>query len=248
MRSSDRALAVLSAVGEAGPEGASLASVSAAVALPKPTALRFLRSLEPGGWVVRTGPGGYVLGPAVTALAGRRQVSDRVLVAADAPIRELRDRLGETVSLSRLTGSARVCVLEHPSHQSLRLVLGVGQTGPLHAGASGLVLLAALPAERRAEVLSGELRVWTATTLTSVTALELECGRVRGRGWAVSQGQKTAGGVAVAVPVRDPSAPYGTSVLGVFGPLARCRTGTDRRRWRDGLLDVANELEGAGRL
>jgi DNA-binding IclR family transcriptional regulator len=160
-------------------------------------------------------------------------------------MRALRDELGETISLSRVMGLQRTCLQEWPSQEDLRLVLGVGSVGPLHAGASGLVLLAHLRAEVREQVYTAGLARYTPDTLTDPEVLETACAAIRERGWAVTHGQKTAGGIAIAVPIADPSAGGVVSVLGIFGPQARFDPDTDERRWREALQQTASEIERA---
>ncbi|MGH3383610.1 MAG: IclR family transcriptional regulator [Nocardioidaceae bacterium] len=240
MRGSDRLLAILTVLGAH--RRSSLAEVAERVDLPKPTALRFLRSLEPGGWVRRDPDGHYSLGPAVIGLAGQYLSADAVIVAASPVMRRMRDELGETTTLSRASGVQRTCVQEFPSEQSLRLVLGLGETGPLYAGASGLVLLAHLDADTRQRLLAGDLPALTDRTITSPEELELECAQIRERGWATTHGQRTAGAAAVAVPLKDPAATGGVSALGIYGPEARCHTLHEERRWLDALQQGAAQI------
>jgi IclR family acetate operon transcriptional repressor len=244
MRANDRLLSILCVLGERG-QPLSLTELADLVGLPKSTSLRFLRSLEPEGWIVRNPDGHYSLGPAVVALANQYVSSDPVLAAAPPLMRGLRERLGETISLSRVMGLGRMCLLEFPSLEPLRLVLGVGNVGPLHAGASGLLLLAHLSADARREVCAAGLQRFTSITPIRPAALEKECAAIRDQGWATTFGQRTAGGVAVAVPVPDHNAPGGISALGVFGPQARFDRKSDERRWRDALRVCAAELAGA---
>ena len=114
-----------------------LTLVAEAVELPKSTALRFLRDLEEAGWVARDNAGVYSLGATVVGLAAQYIAHNEMVAAAAPAMRDLRDKIDETVSLSRRVGLIRVCVQEFPSRKALRLVLGVGERGPLHAGASG---------------------------------------------------------------------------------------------------------------
>ncbi|MPZ88268.1 MAG: helix-turn-helix domain-containing protein [Nitriliruptorales bacterium] len=242
MRANDRLLSILWVLGESG-HPLSLTALADFVHLPKSTTLRFVRSLEPDGWIVRDGDGQYVLGPAVIALASQYLSSDPVLAAAPPLMRDLRDALGETISLSRVIGLERICLQEFPSQEALRLVLGVGSVGPLHAGASGLLLLAHLSPEVRREVYDAGLPRYTSITLTDPAALEEECAAIRERGWARTYGQKTAGGAAIAVSLSDPNAPGSVSALGIFGPQARFEPDQDERRWREALQECAATIE-----
>ena len=120
-------------------------------------------------------------------MAARYIAGDALLTAASGPMQDLRDALGETVSMSRRVGLGRVCVQEYPSPQNLRLVLGLGEPGPLHAGASGVLLYAHLPEAERRRVAEAGLPRYTALTPTSFEELEAEADLIRERGWAMSQ-------------------------------------------------------------
>lgn len=243
MQSQERSFSILRALG--GHPSRTLTEVAQDVALPKPTVLRFLRSLEGGSWVTRTPDGGYTLGPAILGLAGQYLSSDAVIVAATGPMMRLRDALGETATLSRASGASRTCVQELPSTQPLRLVLGIGETGPLHAGASGLVLLAHMPAARRARILAAKPAQLTDRTITTPEALQRECERIRDQGWSFTHGQRTVGAAAMAVPIADPAAEWGISALGVYGPETRCRSVAEEQRWLDALQQCAAEIRAA---
>lgn len=100
-----------------------------------------------------------------------------------------------------------------------------------------------MPAAARAEILSGPLEELTERTIASREALELECERIRAQGWALTRGQRTDGAAAMCVPIEDPSAEWGISALGVYGPDVRCRTIEDERRWLGALRECAREIE-----
>ncbi len=241
MRGVDRLVSIVDAVAL---ESSTLTEIAGRIDLPKSTALRFLRSLEESGWVLRDERGDYSLGPTLIGMAAKYFAGDALVVAAADPMRALRDKLGETVSLSRRVGLGRVCVQEFASTQNLRLVLGVGESGPLHAGASGVLLYAHLPDEARARFHETELTRFTDHTIVDFVELDEEAKRVRERGWAMSEGQKTSGGIAMAVPIHDPSARGEVVALGLFGPDLRASTEADRRRWLEQLQACAIEIRG----
>jgi IclR family acetate operon transcriptional repressor len=240
LRAVERALGITRALGRNGP--LTLTEVSRVVDLPKSTTLRFLEALEPNGWIVEDGEGRYRLGPAILAVAGQYMSTDPLVAAATGRMRALRDTVRETVSLSRVADRSRVCVIEFVSPHALRLVLGAGASGPLHAGASGLLLLANLAAERRAELLPPALPAFTSSTITDPARLEAECDRILERGWALTSQQKTLGGVAVAVPVRDHV--QGTiAALGIYAPIARFDERRDADVWLGYLRRTAAQIE-----
>lgn len=228
-------------------EPMTLTKVASTVELPKSTALRFLRTLEESGWVVRDNEGVYSLGATVIGLAAQYLSGNPVVAAATPVMRALRAKLDETVSLSRRIGLVRVCVQEFPSTQNLRLVLGIGERGPLHAGASGLLLYAYMPEEDRLR-LEEEIGLerYTPNTITDLSTLEREAEAIRSQGWAITKGQKTKGGVAMAVPIIEPGSNGGdVSALGLFGPELRCSTQQEQRRWLHALQESARQINEA---
>jgi len=241
MRGVERLVAIVDALAH-GP--ATLTEIAGTVDLPKSTTVRFLRTLEQAGWIVREGDH-YSHGAALVGMAARYIAGDALLTAASGPMQDLRDALGETVSMSRRVGLGRVCVQEYPSPQNLRLVLGLGEPGPLHAGASGVLLYAHLPEAERRRVAEAGLPRYTALTPTSFEELEAEADLIRERGWAMSRGQKTAGALAVAVPVRSPGPSGDVVALGLFGPELRASTESDRQAWLDALLRCADDITAA---
>lgn len=239
MRGSQRLFAI---VEELSHQSMNLTEVAGAVELPKSTALRFLRDLEEAGWVARDRDGVYSLGPSVVSLAAQYLSHNEMVTVSTPFMRELRNELDETVSLSRRVGLIRVCVQEFPSKKNLRLVLGIGERGPLHAGASGLLLYAHMPEEDRKRLAEQGFERFTSKTITEPKALEKEAEQIRSQGWAVTHGQKTAGGVAIAVPLTDPSSEGEVAALGLFGPQLRCATKAEQKRWLKALLETAGSI------
>jgi len=231
MRGVERLVAIVDSLA-AGPR--TLTEIANDVELPKSTTIRFLRNLEGAGWVLREDDR-YAHGAALIGLAARHVAGDALLAAASEPMRQLRDELGETVSLSRRVGLGRVCIQEFPSPQNLRLVLGLGEPGPLHAGASGILLYAYLPEVERRRLVEAGLPRYTARTPVTYDELEAEAATVRERGWSMSRGQKTLGGLAMAVPLKAPSPGAEVVALGVFGPELRAPDEADRQRWLERL-------------
>lgn len=87
----------------------------------------------------------------------------------------------------------------------LRYVVDLHQWLPLHAGATGLAILAYLPEEERQRIYAAGLEPATPATIVSVTELEKELEQVRLRGYALSMNQRVQGAVGFAAPVFDSS-------------------------------------------
>jgi DNA-binding IclR family transcriptional regulator len=158
--------------------------------------------------------------------SGRSRVSLEFLrlgwrVALSAPItrtalpvmHSLVSRCNETVFLglydrARLEMVLAACV---ESPHPLRYVVRLHEWVPIHAGASGLAIMAFLPeAERQAIISRTALRPLTERTITEPQELERELARTRRRGYAFSRSQRIPGAVGLAAPVFGP----GSRVVG----------------------------------
>lgn len=77
------------------------------------------------------------------------QKRNNLAIIAKPVMEKLRDKYGEEVSLYILSDKKRICFQRIPSKHALAMVGSVGGSFPLHAGASGRVLLAFLPEKKR---------------------------------------------------------------------------------------------------
>ena len=88
------------------------------------------------------------------------------------------------------------------SSHPLRYVVPLNEWFPVHAGASGLSIMAFLPkAEQQRIVAIKGLAALTPKTITEPDVLGKELTRVRSRGYAISVGHRNLGAVAIAAPI-----------------------------------------------
>jgi len=200
----DKTVAVLTTL-ESGP--ASLAQLTAATGLARPTVHRIAVALERHRLLTRDSQGRFVLGPRITELATAAG-EDRLLVIAQPVLIQLRDQTGESAQLYRRQGDTRICVAAAERAAGLRDTVPVGAALPMSAGSAAQVLLAWEEPERMHRGLRGA--AFTATTLA----------QVRRRGWAASAAEREAGVASVSAPVRG----QGGKIVGavsVSGPIER---------------------------
>lgn len=211
-----RALQVLKYL-QGTPKGATPTMIAAGTHLNRTTVMRILVTLSEHGFVTWDPPSGcYSLGPAALELsASYLSTTDLPSMALPEMVR-LRDATGETVSLYIRDDIYRICVQRVESLQALRQVIHLGERLPLHLGASGKVLLAALEEERREALLDR-------CPLAAPEArhrLRREIQETTARGYAISIGEREPGVSAVAAPVCQRSGAT-VAALSVSGPLHR---------------------------
>jgi len=225
------------------PAGLGLGAIAEALGVKPQTAQGLLRSLEAHDLVVQTERGGpYLLGPRVHELSRRWTARcDRVALAR-GPVTALAKRLNEVVLLAEMHGARVAGLIEAHADQPLSVSYGFELRDDPHVMATGKVLLAYMPWERRAEILAGlNLRRRGPRSLTSQDALERELEGVRQRGHATTRDEAVEGICAVAVPVRDATGAV-KCALGV--PVPGVRFGTRRAaEILDGLRRTAAEIE-----
>lgn len=208
MQSVERAAAILRLLAAEG-RPVSLAHVSSALALAKPTAHGLVQTLREVGFVDQD--------PAT----GHYAISTGLLELGAVPVdlNEVRSlALNWADSLAAHTGLEALVVV-HADGQALvahhvfrpdgsTQELRTGAALPLHATAFGKVLLAhdlaavrALAAHGLGE--SGELEMLTHRTITDQTRLAHELADVRDNGWAQAVEESEVGQAALAAPVRD---------------------------------------------
>jgi DNA-binding IclR family transcriptional regulator len=87
--------------------------------------------------------------------------------------------------------------------QLIRYHIPIGDKLPMHAGASGKVILAFLPEDEIEEIIASGLKRITDHTVVDPIELRNQLAEIRLTGWAISQGERTPEAVAIASPIFD---------------------------------------------
>ncbi len=203
VQSVDRAITVMEILAQRGEAGVS--EVAAEIDVHKSTAFRLLGALESRGLVEQAGERGkYRLGFGIVRLAGA--VTGRIDITQQGrPICErLAEELGETVNIAVMQEHYAINLYQVRGPGAITAHNWVGQLTPLHATSSGKILLAHLPAEERAALLTrAGLKKVTPHTITARTKLEKDLAAVRERGYSLTREELEIGLHAMAAPVRD---------------------------------------------
>lgn len=183
----------------ASPEGVRNLELAREVGLDKSTSHRLLSTLERRGLLERDPhTRQYMLGSRLIEFATGAAINSTL--AARSGLYELVALTGESAAFSLLVGTTYVCVdAVHAPHE-LRFALDLGKPYPLNAGATGKAILAFnRKAARR--LLREELPGYALNTITAPRELVAQLTQVRKRGYALSDGERVAGGCSIAAPV-----------------------------------------------
>lgn len=243
LRAVDRVCDLLEVLAEQPSTGASLASIAAAARLPKSSALRYLAALELRGYVSRNERAStYRLAATAPQWLGRNPNHERIVHVARPVLRQLRERELTSVQLATLDGDAvRLLWFQQNAHSSE--CLEIGDRVPLHSTAIGKVIAAQLADEVVERLLdSSGMPTATATTLPSPTSFLRELHRVRGDGFAWSNGEQWRGLRAVAVPIG--SEPFALGIAARESLLVGDRIPAMARVLRRAAAAIVRDLRG----
>lgn len=166
---------------------------------------RVLQQLNELGVLVRN-QDGYTPGPRLYYIGRLLTARDTLPSAARSVLDGLVSRFDETCYVCTLQGDSIVFLYGVQSSNPVRYVVDIGTSSPLHAGAAGRAILAALPSDQAREILERvDLVAWTSRTLRSVDTLLRIAAEDAERGFTVSFEERVAGGSAVAAPYFDGS-------------------------------------------
>ena len=218
--------------------GITVTELAQAVGMTRPTAFRLLLSLEQTGFVDRV-DNRYTLGWEMARL-GRLADPYTGAVARVQPIlEEYAVRLNETVSLAMVRDAVNYDVIAEASgSRYLNVKMYVGETYPVHASATGKLMLAEMSDEEVAQSLPKKLERFTPGTITKREALIKELHKVREQGYAILDSELEEGLFVVALPVRDVAGAL-VGIVSVNGPEQRLKSA--------GLPDTIEQLRAASR-
>lgn len=198
--------------------------IARALRLPISTAYRYVSALKQAGLVEEADSGGtYHLGTMVINLA--RNVPRKRLQDIALPfMQQLSDQTGEAICLSTLHSYQGVCVERVEAQHTLRVSHDLGAIFPLHAGASGKILLAYLDRATQEKIIQDVgLKRFSSTTITDRKMLHAELAQIRKQGYALSDGEVIPGTFGIGAPVmscRDKV----VAALSISAPTDRIRS------------------------
>lgn len=185
------------------PEPASLATLCAALNLPKSSGHALLETLRQEGFLYWMGrQRGYYptrrwrdLGEAITR-------HDPILSIMSAVLKRVTERSGETAILAKREGNQVLYLDVMEPDRTLRFSAFAGQVKPLHSSASGRALLALISQEDRTRLIKDlKLEAYSEHTITNAEKLldVVREGEKRGYHIAIGEYQQETAAIAVGL-------------------------------------------------
>jgi IclR family transcriptional regulator, acetate operon repressor len=205
LRSVNRALDVLEALGKAANDGMTVAGVAEQIGVSKSTAFALLQTLLLRNFVTDVRLGGsrrYRLGLSLVYLGDRAAEDIGVSQVALPVLRELTELTGLTSRLAILDHGYAVAISRVDAPGILRIASALGQRELPHCSALGKSLLALLPPARVVKLLA-QTGMPRRTEHTLVTPVELmaDLMQVAGRGYAFDNEEDNIGVVCIGAAI-----------------------------------------------
>jgi DNA-binding IclR family transcriptional regulator len=224
----------------AAPEGLSLTEIADASGLVVTTVHRQVGSLVSLGLVRRSNARSFMLGERMWRLATAMTGGTDVAAAAEPILKELVDHFGETAFLARLVGDqVELMITAHPDAQG-QAYAQPGRGMPLHAAASGKILLALQTEDFITDYLKLPRQSFTANTKVKEADIRADIARARQRHIAVCENEFDPGILSYASPVHDQRTGL-SYALAVFG-LAERFSKTSVASVETHLINASNRL------
>jgi DNA-binding IclR family transcriptional regulator len=219
----------------------SLSEIARLLELPISSCHDVLQELENRGYVYEIAPrAGYYPTLQLLDIATAIANNDPVVLRADHALRELRDKVDESVLLCKASGRVATYLLSFEPAHPLRFTVKVGgHVRSLYATSAGKAQLASWkPAEFEAWLATAELAPLTARTITHRDALRAEIATGRARGWFANIGESIGGVITLSAPFAWGDATY---IVTIAGPAPRLEARLDWAAQQ--LCDTCSALE-----
>jgi DNA-binding IclR family transcriptional regulator len=201
MSSTRRTIHVLDLLARKGALG--VRAVAQQLDLPVGSVHRLLLDLSEENVVERNAEGAWQLGYRLLAITDMQLDGVGFPRLARPFCEAIAEATGETVNVNVLSGDACVCIDKVRGGAGMQLDWRIGSRGPLYAGGSAKAILAFMPPADQARVANAPKTQFTANTLTDASALLVELGRIRERGYSIDNQELVMGVYCVGVPILD---------------------------------------------
>ncbi|MCL6517023.1 IclR family transcriptional regulator [Alicyclobacillus sp.] len=204
--------------------------------IARSTLYRLLDAMETEGLLLRAN-GTLRIGPRVIHWAAEALNQPDITRVARPSLERLAEATGLTASVHVRMGHSRVCVDRVDAPAVIRPHVRIGESLPLHVGASGKILLAWLSTDARQDLVA---QSFAAFPSHPVVTREADFQRIREQGFAVSLGERDDALASLSAPVFGPRQAL-VGALSISG--VRHRFVPDViAAWRDHVMAEANLL------
>ena len=199
-----RAIQVLEILGSSH-AGFSLADLSRRTDIPKSSLFRILLTLEQSSLVLQDRSRDvYTLGMKLIDWGYKALEKIDLKTVSHPHIVRMAHETRESYYVAILDGNEVIIIDRADTPEIWQMVARLGQRSPVHATASGQVLIAELPPDILSTMIAGSgLKRFTSKTITAMPVLRSRLKEVRMQGFSIANAEYKPDLCVIAVPVRD---------------------------------------------
>lgn len=186
------------------PQAATASSLARSLDIPLPTVYRLLDTLSEEQFIATSPSGSFIPGDRLRSIVLNSLQYEPMVTRRRAILRQLSNRLDETVSLSIPRGAELIYFDRLESHWPFQINLKIGDPLPLHCCASGKLYLSSFGLKDAINVFR-KIRTGrrARNTITSVKRFTIELSRIRRQGYALDDEEWFDDMVGASVPIRN---------------------------------------------
>ena len=205
-------------------KGMNLSEMIQQTNIPKTTLFRMCSTLMDAGYMMKDEESGnFILSRKFLRIGLAALGEESLIEKALAPMRNLRDKVNETVLLGTLMDNDVALLEQVIGNHPFTFFIKPGNHFVMHASAPGKALLAFLKDEDREAVFSKiEMTAYNERTITDRAAMMEEIKDIRQKGYAVDRAEEMDGVHCVAAPIFDQYR-HPLAVIWTTGPSARIK-------------------------
>ncbi|WP_442267032.1 IclR family transcriptional regulator [Tenacibaculum sp. ZS6-P6] len=211
----------------------------------KSTVYRLLHTLNSLNIVYQNSNEKYSLGSKLFELGNRVSLYKTLIKLTNTAIKKVALDIQETVLLSIIKEYQVFHINKADSLHGLKINTSIGSYQPIHATASGKLLLAYLPVNEQEEILSNiDLKPHNDNTITNISNFKKELKLIKNQGYSLDMEELEFGLVCIAIPIKNKTGTVIAS-LSASGPLSRFKVENITQYiniLQKGVLEIENEL------
>ncbi|WP_101845513.1 IclR family transcriptional regulator [Halobacillus sp. Marseille-P3879] len=220
VKSADRVIDIINLLKDY-PGGLSLKEIAAKLSLPQSSTFHLIQTLHNRQVLAATERKMYKLGPKLIQIGTKALETLDVNAEAQPHLRELMEKVEETVFMAVLLEKELVYVAKVDNHRSVRTSAQIGMRKPLYCTGLGKAFLAFLPDRVSENLLSSiNMEAITNNTITDPEVLQAQFPKFREQGYAIDDEENESGLFCLAAPIYNAAGEM-IAAVSVAGPKSR---------------------------
>ncbi|MGV2620818.1 UNVERIFIED_CONTAM: IclR family transcriptional regulator [Halobacillus marinus] len=220
VKSADRVISILDHLKDY-PNGLSLKEIAAQLALPQSSTFQLLQTMQKRHFLTVAEGKVYKLGPKLVQIGTRALETLDVYADARPYLRELMEKVEETVFMAMMIEEELVYVAKFDNYRSIRTTAQIGMRKPLYCTGLGKAFLAFMPEPVSDHLLSNmKMEPITSKTLTDPHVLKEQFAGFREQGFAIDDEENEVGLYCLAAPIYNAAGEM-VAAISTAGPKTR---------------------------